>query len=439
MARIILGVLAVLAAIGGAVAKFGPFPLASFAPVLFVLAGFFVLLLVLGLLPLRVRRSVVFLLVFVGLAAFGGGLYYFQYVIKPTMVKGFIAAAFAPKPSTVSAEPAKMEKWMPQLPAIGTLRAFQGIDIAPQVAGVVTAIHFKTSEDVVEGAPLLQIDDSIEQADLKSGMAQLKNMDVSLERQQTLVAGGNTAKAQVDSALAARDMAAAGVEHTRAVIAQKAIAAPFTGRLGIRKIDLGQFLAVGTSVVTLQQLDPIYMDFQSPEQSLRTLAVGQQTTMTLDAFPGKTFTGKIAAIDARVSQETRNLLVRAEFANPDHKLLPGMFANVQVTTGASTDVLTLPRTAIIFSLYGDNIYVVKPAPPKEGEAQAATKDGKPNLVVERRFVRVGETRGERVAIEEGVKEGELVVTSGQIKLQPDGPVVIEPDGGLPTPAETPKP
>jgi membrane fusion protein, multidrug efflux system len=120
-------------------------------------------------------------------------------------------------------------------------------------------------------------------------------------------------------------------------------------------------------------------------------------------------------------------------------LLPGMFANVQVTTGASTDVLTLPRTAIIFSLYGDNIYVVKPAPPKEGEAQAATKDGKPNLVVERRFVRVGETRGERVAIEEGVKEGELVVTSGQIKLQPDGPVVIEPDGGLPTPAETPKP
>ena len=174
----------------------------------------------------------------------------------------------------------------------------------------------------------MQIDDSVEQADLKNGMAQLKNMDVSLDRQQTLVAGGNTAKAQVDTALAARDSAAATVERTRAVIAQKAIAAPFAGRLGISKVDVGQFLAVGTSVVTLQQLDPIYVDFQSPEQSLRTLAVGQQATMTLDAFPGRTFTGKIAAIDARVSQDTRNLLVRAEFPNPDHKLLPGMFANI---------------------------------------------------------------------------------------------------------------
>jgi RND family efflux transporter MFP subunit len=189
----------------------------------------------------------------------------------------------------------------------------------------------------------------------------------------------------------------------------------------------------------LQQLDPIYVDFQTPEQSLRTLAVGQPTTMTLDAFPGKTFAGKIAAIDARVSQDTRNVLVRAEFPNPDHKLLPGMFANLAVTTGAPADVLTLPRTAIVFSLYGDNVFVVKPAPPKAGEAQAASKDDKPALIAERRFVRVGEARGERVAIQEGVKEGEIVVTSGQIKLQPDGPVIVDANAGLPTPAETPKP
>jgi membrane fusion protein, multidrug efflux system len=215
--------------------------------------------------------------------------------------------------------------------------------------------------------------------------------------------------------------------------------APFAGRLGIRKVDIGQFLSVGTSIVTLQQLDPIYVDFQSPEQSLRTLAVGQQTNMTLDAFPDKIFTGKIAAIDARVSQDTRNILVRAEFANADHKLLPGMFANVEVTTGSPVDVLTLPRTAIVFSLYGDNIFVVKPAPPKAGEAQAATNDAKPNLIVERRFVRVGEARGERVAIDEGVSPGELVVTSGQIKLQPNSPVVVDSAGGLPLPAQTPKP
>ena len=332
-----------------------------------------------------------------------------------------------------------MEKWTPQMPAIGSLRAFQGIDIAPQIAGIISAIHFKSSDDVAAGAPLVQIDDSVEQADLRNGLAQLKNADVSLDRQQTLVVGGNTAKAQVDSAVAARDSAAATVERTRAVIAQKAIMAPFAGRLGISKVDVGQFLAVGTSFVTLQQLDPIYVDFQSPEQSLRTLAVGQEATMALDAFPGQTFTGKIAAIDARVSQDTRNLLVRAEFPNPDHKLLPGMFANIEVATGAPVDVLTLPRTAIVFSLYGDNIFVVKPAPPKAGEAQAATSDAKPNLIAERRFVRVGDTRGERVAILEGVSAGELVVTSGQIKLQPNGPVVVDAAAGLPTPAQTPKP
>jgi RND family efflux transporter MFP subunit len=358
------------------------------------------------------------------------------------MVKGFIAAAFAPKPSAVSAEPATMEKWTPEMPAIGSLRAFQGIDIAPQVAGIISAIHFKSSEDVAAGAPLIQIDDSVEQADLKNGLAQLKNADVALDRQQTLVVGGNTAKAQVDTAVAARDSAAATVERTRAVIAQKAIAAPFAGRLGISKVDVGQFLAVGTSTVTLQQLDPIYVDFQSPEGSLRTLAVGQQATIQLDPFPGRTFTGKIAAIDARVSQDTRNLLVRAEFPNPDHKLLPGMFANIAVTTGAPVDVLTLPRTAIIFSLYGDNVFVAKPAPsapPKAGEAQAAPSDAKPSFIAERRFVRVGETRGERVSVLEGVSAGELVVTSGQIKLQPNGPIVIDDSAGLPTPAVTPKP
>jgi membrane fusion protein (multidrug efflux system) len=347
--NLVLLALALLAGALGAGPLLGVFPPVAPPPVALAVAGLCVLILILRLLPLWARRSVVFVLVFVVLAGAGGALYYFQYVIKPNMVKGFISAAFAPKPSTVSAEPVKMEQWTPQMPAIGTLRAYQGIDITTQVAGMVSAIHFKSSEDVEAGAPLVQIDDSVEQADLKNGLAQWKNTEVSLDRQQTLVQGGNTAKAQVDSATAARDSAAATVERTRAIIAQKAIAAPFSGRLGISKIDLGQYLAIGTSIVTLQHLDPMYVDFQSPEQSLRTLAVGQPAYMTLDAFPGKTFAGKIAAIDARVSQDTRNLLVRAEFPNPDHKLLPGMFANVAVTTGAPADVLTLPRTAIIFS------------------------------------------------------------------------------------------
>jgi len=438
MNRILLALI-VLAAAAGCGAVLGLYALPFPANACFAVAGVLAILLVLRLLPLRVRRPVVFLLTLFVLAGVGGGLYYFQYIIKPGIIKGAIASAFAPKPTGVSAEAAKAEKWMPDLPAIGTLRAFQGIDVAPQVAGVIRAIHFKSGEDVAAGAPLLEIDDSVDQADLKNGMAQLKNADVSLDRQQTLVLGGNTAKAQVDTATAARDSAAATVERTRAIIAQKAIVAPFAGRLGISKVDVGQFLSVGTSLVTLQQLDPIYADFQSPEQSLSSLKVGQETALTLDAFPGQTFQGKIHAIDARVSQDTRNVLVRAEFANPDHKLLPGMFANIRVTTGAPVDVVTLPRTAIVYSLYGDNIFVVKPAPPKAGEAQAATADSKPDLIVERRFVRLGEARGERVAVEEGVSAGELVVTSGQIKLFPNSMVTIDSAGALPPPAQTPKP
>ncbi|MGO9757133.1 MAG: efflux RND transporter periplasmic adaptor subunit [Roseiarcus sp.] len=570
MNRILLALAVLAAAVGGA-AYLGAFKLP--APAFFAVAGVLALVLVLRLLPLKVRRPVVFALTFVILAGLGGGLYYFHFDIKPGIIKGAISAAMAPKPQAVSVEPVKIEQWARRLPAIGTTRAFQSIDVAPQVAGVITAIHFHSGEDVAAGAPLLEIDDSVDQADLKNGLAQLKNAEISLERQQTLVVGGNTAKAQVDAATAARDSAAATVERTRAIIAQKKIVAPFAGRLGISKVDVGQFLSVGSSIVTLQELDPMYVDFQSPEQSLRDLAVGQEARTVLDAFPGQPFVGKIHAIDARVSQDTRNVLVRAEFANPDHKLLPGMFANIEVTTGAPADVLTLPRTAIVYSLYGDNVFVVKRAPPKapkqielsenrianmlaakpdidpivaklpegygapdanslpqldeaakkhgladyadylsvkdnvaltmagvdpqtrqyvgdkvalkqkiasvEGDqklaanekeetlallnaalgsivplqfsaniplvlkhydklSEAALIDDRKDRIVERRFVRLGETRGERVAIAEGAIAGERVVTAGQIKLQPNSPVMIDNANALPPPAQTPK-
>ena len=379
------------------------------------------------------------------LAALTAGLAYFQFVVKPTMVKGFMAAAFAPKPTAVSVEAARIEKWPPQMTAIGTLRAYQGISIAPQAAGVVTAIHFESGGDVEAGDLLINIDDSVEQADLANGLAQLKNADATLARQKMLVAGGNTPQSTVDTALAARDSAAATVERTRAVIAQKAIRAPFSGRLGLRNVDLGQYASVGMALATLQQLDPIYADFPVPEEALATLAVGQDVGMTVDAIPGRTFEGKIKAIDARVSAELRNVTARAEFANADRRLLPGMFANLTVTTGASAEVLTLPRTAIVYSLYGDNVFVVKPAPAHSGDgalpaqAAAAPAPAAGGLIVERRFVKVGATRGERIAIEEGVKAGEEVVTAGQIKLQANSPVTIDPTPALPPPAVTSKP
>ena len=324
-------------------------------PLVFVAAAAIcALLLALRNLPLRARRPVVFLVALVLLAGLTAGLAYFQFVIKPTLVRGFITAAFAPKPTAVTAEAVTVEKWPPELTAIGTLRAYQGVIIAPQAAGVVTAKHFESGQDVEAGALLINIDDSVEQADLANGLAQLKNADATLARQKTLVAQGNTPQSTVDTALATRDSAAATVERTRAVIAQKAIKAPFAGRLGLRNVDLGQYVAVGTSLVTLQQLDPIYADFPVPEEALRSLAVGQVVSMTVDAIPGRSFEGKIEAIDARVSAESRNVTARAVFANPDRKLLPGMFANLTVTTGQPASVLTVPRTAIVYSLYGDS-------------------------------------------------------------------------------------
>ena len=435
----LLLLLAVALAALGAAAQLGlvhaPFPALAFGAA----AAIFAALLIIRGLPLKVRRPVVFVVALALLAALTGRLAYFQFVIKPVMVKGFITAAFAPKPTTVTAEAARVEQWRPELTAIGTLRAIQGVAIAPQAAGDVTAIHFESGDDVEAGALLINIDDSVEQADLANGLAQLKNADSTLARQRTLVAQGNTPQSTVDTAIATRDSAAATVERTRAVIAQKAIKAPFAGRLGLRNVDLGQYVAVGTSLVTLQRLDPIYADFPVPEEALNSMATGQAVRMRVDAIPGRSFAGKIEAIDARVSAESRNVTARAVFANPDRKLLPGMFANLTVTTGEPAAVLTLPRTAIVYSLYGDDVFVVTPAPHAREQGGLSENGGPSGLIVERRLVRVGPARGERIAIEEGLRAGERVVTAGQIKLQAYSPVTLDETPALPAPAETPRP
>jgi membrane fusion protein, multidrug efflux system len=426
-----------LAALGAAV-ELGRLRVSTPPFAFWAAAALFALIFVVRVLPLGARRPVVFMAALAILAAATGGLAYFQFVIKPAMVKSFMAAAFAPKPTTVTAEAAKIEKWPPELTAIGTLRAYQGVVIAPQTAGVVTAKHFESGDDVEEGALLINIDDSVEQADLANGLAQLKNADATLARQKTLVTQGNTPQSTVDTALATRDSAAATVERTRAIIAQKAIRAPFSGRLGLRNVDIGQYVAVGTALVTLQRLDPIYADFPVPEEALSSLAVGQAVRMTVDPFPGRSFEGKIEAIDARVSAESRNVTARAVFANPDRKLLPGMFANLTVTTGQPKTTLTVPRTAIVYSLYGDNVFVVTAAPHAREQGGIAGS-GASGRIVERRFVRVGATQGERIAIEEGVKAGELVVTAGQVKLQAESPVALDETAALPSPKETPRP
>ena len=388
------------------------------------------------------KRAIILVLALVILLGAAGGLGYFQMVVKPAMIKGFIQKAGQPT-NSVAATQAKTETWTPTLTAIGSLRATQGVEIAPQVGGVVRAIKFESSQDIQKGALLVEIDDSTEQADLKANQAALRNAQATLDRQSKLVSGGNTTQASLDQATATRDQAAAAVERTKAIIAQKRIVAPFDGRLGIRRIDIGQYVSPGTPLVTLQKLDPIYVDFQAPEQYFARLAVGQTITLTVDAFGGKTFNGKVKFLDARISTDTRNFLVRGEIQNDEKKLLPGMFANVSVMAGDPRSVVTLPRTAVVYSLYGDSVYVLKTPAPKPGEAQAAQPQAgvKPSdalYEVERRFVRVGETHGDRVEIADGVKAGETVVSEGQVKLFPGMRVRIDPKAGLPPMNPMPK-
>ena len=383
------------------------------------------------------RRAFALLIVFLLFAGAVGGLGYFQFIFKPALIKGIISKM--PQPvQTVSVVESQAETWAPSVPAIGTLRAVAGVDIAPQVGGVIKALNFDRGQDVEKGSLLVQLDDAVEQADLRSNLATLKNADVTLDRQKNLITGGNTAKATVDQAQAARDTAAAAVERSKALIAQKAITAPFSGRVGLRKGDIGQYVAPGASVANLQQLDPIYVDFPLPEQNLAAMKVGAALEFNVDAFPGKVFKGAIRAIDARVSSDTRNVLVRGEAPNPDKTLLPGMFANVSISIGEPRQVVTIPRTGVSFSLYGDTIFVVKPEPPPAGSAQAAPANGDQIFTVERRVAKVGDAREDRVAILDGLAAGEKIVSEGQLKLQPGMRVRIDNAAALPA-APSPRP
>ncbi|WP_131196415.1 efflux RND transporter periplasmic adaptor subunit [Lichenihabitans psoromatis] len=392
------------------------------------------------------KRAIAFVAVLILLVGVIGGLSFFQFVFKPQMIKTIIGGMKHPATSVVVGQ-AATESWVRRVPAIGSFKPYQGIDLAAQVGGIVQTIRFESGQEVAKGTVLVDIDSSTEQADLKAGLATMRNADLALSRQQELISGGNTSRATVDSALATRDTAAASVDRSKAIIAQKTLAAPFAGRLGIRKVDVGQYLSPGTAIVTLTQLDPIYVDFPIPEQALSLVSTGQTIDVAVDGFPSDNFTGVVKSIDSRVSTDSRSVIVRAEVANKDKLLLPGMFANVSVLSGKARAVVTVPKTGVTYSLYGDSVYVVKPAPATadSGSAQAATPpaatspsapiDPTADLIVERRFVRTAEARGDRIAITDGLQAGDTIVTEGQIKLQPNAHVTIETTGGL-TPRDT---
>jgi membrane fusion protein, multidrug efflux system len=373
------------------------------------------------------------------IAAFLGGISYLQFVFKPKMIAKVVATMQGGAPA-VTAEPARIEDWTATVQAIGTMMATKGVHVAPEIDGLVTGYFFDSGQDVTKGQRLVQLDDSVQQAQLLADEAKLKQAQLDYDRQKKLVTTQAVSQATLDSATATRDADIAAVKQTKAIIAQKDVKAPFSGRLGLRNVERGQYVSVGQGLVWLQALDPIWIDFPVSESDAGKIALNDAVTVTTDMYPGKTFKGHVIALDARVAADTRTRMVRALLPNPDKMLLPGMFGNVAISAGGPHRVVTVPRTAVTYSLYGDSVWVVeskKTKPAAEASAGGAATQ-KPQLVAVRRFVRVGETQGDRVAILTGVKAGEQVITSGQLKLQPDSPVTVNNAGRLKAPPELPR-
>lgn len=328
-------------------------------------------------------------------------------------------ANYSPPPVTVSANKAKTQNWQPYLNSIGTLTAVNGVEVSTEVGGTIKEILFKSGEEVSQGQILIKIDDQVEQADLKRFEAQLKLAKINYERDRTLLAKRAIPQTTFDRSKATLEEAVASVESTKAVIAKKTIRAPFNGKIGIRMVDLGEYVSPGTPIATLQDTNPLYVDFNLPEQDFPKLAIDQTVEFTVEAHNKDVFRGKLIAINSKVNEETRNLLVRASVSNEQDKLLPGMFANLRVLLPTTKPVITVPLTAITYSLYGDSVFLIK----EEGKAE----DGNPLLTVTRHYVKTGEERNGEVAVLSGLEAGAQVVTSGQLKLNNGTRIIINND------------
>jgi membrane fusion protein (multidrug efflux system) len=335
-----------------------------------------------------------------------------------TMVQGFKAQKNI---ATVSDETAKTESWQPNFVSVGNLDPVQGADIANQVAGNVTAINFDSGQEVEKGQLLVQLDDSNEQAQLEGFRAQEKLADLNAKRAHDIFARHLISQSDVDTADNNLKQAQSSAANTQADIAKKAIRAPFAGHAGIRNVNLGQYLPAGTVMVTLQALDHMYASFNLPEQALPSLASGQKVDVAVDAYPNQKFEGQINAIDSKVDPSSHTVRVQGMIANPQHLLRAGMFANVTISAGKPTQFVTVPKSAVTYSLYGNSVFVITPDKTQKDDK------GQPQLVANEVFVKLGDDHGTRVSVLEGVKAGDMVVTSGMQKLHSGGAVAINND------------
>ncbi|MBV8046787.1 MAG: efflux RND transporter periplasmic adaptor subunit [Paludibacterium sp.] len=344
-------------------------------------------------------------------------------------IRSLMAAAPKPGAQTVTSIVAEPQEWQLQLNSVGTLSAVRGVDLSSEIAGMVRTVAFKSGQDVKAGEVLVELNADADIAQLHALQASAELAAITLKRDQAQLAVQGVSQAQVDSDAADLRAKNAQVEQQAALVAKKVIRAPFAGRIGISGINPGQYINAGDKIVTLQEINPIHLDFYIPQSRLARLAVGQQVTLSTDTFPGQSFVGKLSAISPKVDDSTRNVQVEALIDNPQRKLLPGMFANTHVAVGQKLRFLTLPQTAITYNAYGSTVYVVE----KSDKTVAGS-----NKVVRQVFVTTGETRGDQVAVLTGLSAGQEVVTSGQLKLKNGTPVVID-NTVQPTNAAAPTP
>jgi membrane fusion protein (multidrug efflux system) len=324
---------------------------------------------------------------------------------------------FVPPAETVTTYKVQPQQWDAQLNAVGSLTAVQGVTVAAETPGKIVAIAFQPGISVRAGDLLVRQDTSIEEARLLGAEANVVLAKVTLDRARALLAEQAVAQSEYDTALADHSQAVAEVEQLKAAIAKKTIRAPFSGRLGIRLVNLGQILKEGEPIVSLQTLDPIFADFALPQQSLARLQTGDAVRVTTDAFPGGLFAGKITAINAEVDVATRNIRLQATIANPKEQLRPGMFARVAVGLPGRNEVLALPATAVLYAPYGDSVFIVE-----EHKDKKSVQGG---MVLRQQFVRLGEKRGDFIAAVSGLKAGETVVSTGVFKLRNGQGVVVD--------------
>jgi membrane fusion protein, multidrug efflux system len=371
-----------------------------------------------------VRSKLWFAIVAVLLALLVGGLWGFN-AFRDHMIAQFFATN-RPAPIVVSIAEVKSEVLPHLLTGIGDVVAVHQVDVTTDVSGRVTKIMFEPGTHVKAGEPLVQLFDDPDRGDLASYQAQARGAQLALERAKALAIREYGPQATVDQTQATYDQALAGIAKMNAIISQKLIRAPFDGELGVRHVEVGQFLSTGAQIVTLTDLSQVYVNFTATEKDRALLNTGQTVRVVVDAYPGRTFEGKITTIEPQISTDTRNVRVQATLDNRDHALKPGMFATTTVVLPPLAPVLTAPETAADFTLYGDSVFLIK---------QEKGADGKTKLIAERTFVKTGQRISGRVVIAGAVKPGDKIVAVGQLKLQGGAEVAISPDPPPPIPAQ----